>query len=130
MPHSIDSPQALAAQVRNRFLRQAFGAIRFWRFAVVRPHDQSYWLTDAQGEGQRLDLLFQHASGQGHIGVIAVWDPAGLSLTPQGLVLAQASRLTLDDNDAFAQGSQYRIRTARGEGNFPIDHSPALTLEV
>lgn len=74
------SLETLAETVRQGFLQRNFGSIRFWRFAVVRPSDQSYVLVDVRTAGDRLDLVFRHASGQGQEGVLSVWQPEGLSL--------------------------------------------------
>lgn len=123
--------EAAAALLRERFLHRPFGAIRFWRFAVVRPFDQSFELVSVQADGDRLDLTLVHASLQGLPGVLSVWAPEGLSITAQGLTLHNAARLKLDENEAWSsEGGRYGIRTPRGEGAFDINGADALTLEL
>jgi hypothetical protein len=125
--HSLES---IAEAVRSGFLKHSFGSIRFWRFAVVRPSDQSYELQDVRCTADRLDLVFRHASGQGQDGVLSIWQPSGLSLEGSSLRIHAAARLRLDDNEAWSDGSsQYHIRTARGEGAFEINEASALNLE-
>ncbi|MCE1184221.1 MAG: hypothetical protein LWW92_01265 [Rhodocyclales bacterium] len=124
------SLETLAETVRQGFLQRNFGSIRFWRFAVVRPSDQSYVLVDVRTAGDRLDLVFRHASGQGQEGVLSVWQPEGLSLDGVGLSLQRANRLRLDDSEAWTDGGrEYHIRTPRGEGAFEINDAGALRLE-
>lgn len=130
MTNNTPSVSEIAEQLRCRFLHKPFGVIRFWRFAVVRPNDQSYELVSTLAEGDRLDLGFVHASGQGRPGVLSVWAPEGLAFTEGGITLHGASRLRLDDDEAWIDdGKQYRIRTPRGEGAFDINEAVALTLE-
>ncbi|MEX8517244.1 MAG: hypothetical protein AB3X44_01850 [Leptothrix sp. (in: b-proteobacteria)] len=129
MSHDSAALQHVAGELRTRFLHQPFGAIRFWRFAVVRPHDQSFELIDARVASDRLNLVFRHVSGQGQAGLLSVWAPQGLSISERGVVLQEAARLRLDDNQAWAEGDDYRIRTPRGEGTFPRTRAAALTLE-
>ena len=119
---------ALAEQIRAGFLNRPFGVIRFWRFAVVRPNDQSYVLVSTHADGDRLDLVFVHESRQGLASVLSVWGPEGLSLDEAGLTLAGAARLKLDDAEAWADGARYGVRTPRGEGAFDRDGGPALIL--
>jgi hypothetical protein len=130
MSHDSAALQHIAGELRTRFLHQPFGAIRFWRFAVVRPHDQSFELIDARVGSDRLNLIFRHASGQGTAGVLSVWAPQGLTISASGVVLQEAARLRLDENQAWAEGDEYRIRTPRGEGTFPRTGTAALTLET
>lgn len=127
----------MAGEIRHCFLRQDFGGIWFWRFAVVRPHDQGQHLTDCQVEGDgpdtRLVLTLEHASGQGHTARLDIWQPEGLSITGQGLHLARATRLRFGPAEAWPDtgaAGQYRIRTAQGEGGFPMEDAPALLLQV
>lgn len=120
----------LADPLRAALLGKTFGGIRFWRFALVRPHDQAYELVSTHIDGDRLDLVFVHASREGLPGVLSVWSPAGLEITDGGISLREAARLRLDDNEAWPDGDQYRIRTPRGEGAFSLGDSPALTLET
>ena len=123
--------ETLATQLREGFLGKPFGAIRFWRFAVVRPFDQSFELVSVHTEGERLDLAFVHASHQGLPGILSVWAPAGLVIAERGLTLARASRLRLDDNEAWTgDDGHYGIRTPRGAGTFDINGADALTLET
>ncbi|MEY2632394.1 MAG: hypothetical protein RIR00_1048 [Pseudomonadota bacterium] len=120
----------MAQHLRETFLQRSFGAIRFWRFAVVRPHDQAFRLTEIREAGDRLELVLCHDSGEGQPGVLSLWSPTGVAVTPQGLTVQQAERLRLDDNEAWTAGENYGIRTPRGEGAFPINGAPALTLEI
>ena len=125
-----DDLDALATRLRQQFMQRAFGAIRFWRFAVVRPHDQSYELVSVLVDGDRLDLSFVHASHSGHAGVLSIWAPRGVTIDAQGLRVQHAERLRLDQNEAWLDGDSYRIRTPRGEGAFALSGSEALVLEV
>lgn len=118
----------LAEQIRASFLSCPFGVIRFWRFAVVRPNDQSFVLVSTHAEGDRLDLVFVHESRAGLASVLSVWSPEGLTLADGGLVLAGAARLKLDDAEAWLDGARYGVRTPRGEGGFDVNDAPALTL--
>lgn len=122
-------PRPLAAELRRRFLERPFGALYFWRYAVVRPHDQSYVLIDAVAEGDRLDLTFRDASGAGSAGVLSVWSPQGLTIDATGLRLQTAARLKLDDVEAQSDGTGYRLHTPRGDGHFAGDGAPALSLD-
>lgn len=127
------SPATLAAaaqSLRDGFINRSFGVIRFWRFAVVRPHDQAYRLTEIRQEGDRLDLVFIHDSGQGQPGVISLWQPEGVTVNESGVAVQSLARVSMDDNEAWPDGAKYRIRTPRGEGEFDINGAPALTLEV
>jgi hypothetical protein len=130
MSHDSVALLHTAAELRSRFLHQPFGSIRFWRFAVVRPHDQSFELLDARVASDRVNLIFRHASGQGQTGVLSIWAPQGLTISASGVVLQEAERLRMDDNEAWVQGDEYRIRTPRGEGGFPRSGTAALTLET
>lgn len=120
----------IASQLRQQFLKRSFGAIRFWRFAVVRPHDQAFEVVAVAVEGDRLDLSLKHASGAGHASVMSIWSPAGVEITAQGLTIRSAARLRMDENEAWLAGEEYRIRTPRGEGGFPTSGTVALTLET
>jgi len=130
--HTPDTPAALAERLRKEFLGQPFGIIRFWRFAVVRPNDQSYVLISTHLEGDRLDLVYVHESRQGLAGVLSVWGAQGLEAAPaelgRGIALRSAERLRFEQAEAWQEGERYRIRTPRGEGDFPIAGTPALTL--
>lgn len=129
MSTSLPLPE-LADQLRAALSGKPFGGIRFWRFALLRPQDQAYELVSTHVEGDRLDLVFVHASHQGLPGVLSVWSPEGLEIAGGAVSLRQAARLRLDDNEAWLDGEEYRIRTPRGEGAFPFGDSPALTLET
>ncbi len=135
--------QALEASVKGavrdvadglyrEFMGQPFGIIRFWGFAVVRPNDQSYLLTALHPEGDRLDLDLVHESGQGEAGRLSVWGPEGLESIQQpgrnGIVLRSAARIRFGDREAWLVGDRYRVRTPKGEGDFAVGDSPALTL--
>ncbi len=128
----------LAQQIRTHFLRQTFGGIWFWQFAVVRPHDQGQCVVDCQVVPNEADpnrahlvLSLQHASGQGHAATLAIWEPQGLSIDAQGLRLTGAARLRFGGMEAWpeAQGG-YRIRTPQGEGHFPGGEGRALWLQI
>ncbi len=130
MPDSASQSLAdLADRLQAALQGKTFGAIFFWKFALVRPHDQAYRLLSARVAGDRLDLEFLHDSGQGAPGVLSVWSPSGLEITAAAASLRQAARLRLDDSEAWPDGGEYRIRTPRGEGVFPLGDSPALTLQ-
>lgn len=130
MNDTTTSLSAAAELLRSSFIDRSFGAIRFWRFAVVRPHDQAYRLTSVAVEGDRLDLVFIHDSGQGLPGVISLWAPQGVSVGEKGVTVRELARVRMDDNEAWADGAKYRIRTPRGEGEFDINGADALTLEI
>lgn len=124
-----DSIDAIADAIREKCLDRAFGDIRFWKFAVVRPGDQSYRLVSVHTDADRLDLVFVHDSRKGLPGVIHVWQPAGLAVREDGvLALTGAARVALDDAEASLDGDRYRIKTPRGEGDFAAEDTPALTL--
>lgn len=120
----------IAQALQDSFLHRPFGAIRFWRFAVVRPHDQMFELVSVTTTGDRLDLNLCHASHTGHTSPLSIWSPADLTISDQGVVIRDAARLRLDDSEAWHDGDTYRIRTPRGEGGFPRADTPALTLDV
>ncbi len=130
------SPAQIAAQVADRlraeWIDQPFGIVRFWRFAVVRPNDQSYLVTAVDLVGERLDLTYVHESRRGTPALLSVWAPGGLGVLPadqgHGIVLQTAQRLRFEQAEAWRDGDAYRIRTPRGEGEFPISGAPALTL--
>ena len=130
MPNALTPIADVATQLRNYFLNRPFGAIRFWRFAVVRPHDQSFELVSTRIDGDRLDLSFVHASHQGTAGVLSIWSPQGLEISAKGVIVRRAARLRLDDSEAWLDGDSYRIRTPRGEGSFAISGTEALALEI
>ena len=130
MPDIKIQPLAeLSQQLLAALHGRTFGAIFFWRFALVRPHDQAFKALSIRTEGERLDLEFSHASGDGKPGTLSVWSPAGLEISAASLSLRHAARLRLDDSEAWPDGTQYRIRTPRGEGAFALGDSPALTLQ-
>lgn len=121
----------LAAELRRQFLHKPFGIIKFWGFSVVPPNDQSYELVATHADGDRLDLVFVHESRSGLPGVISVFAPSGLEPAHAGLtgiIIRDAVRLRLDDAEATLEGDRYRLRTARGEGTFPLEGEPALVL--
>jgi len=123
-------PSDVAQKLQGSFLHRPFGAIRFWRFAVVRPHDQMFEIVSVAITGERLDLSLHHASHSGHTSPLSVWSPAGITITDQGVIIRDAARLQMDDNEAWHAGDAYCIRTPRGEGSFPRADTPALALEV
>lgn len=125
-----DSPAHCAQQVRTHWIDQPFGAIWFWGFSVVRPHDQSHVVVSVLAEADRMDLTLVHESRQGLAQVLSIWSPQGLRLDAvQGLVIARAARVSLGDCAAWAEdGAHYRVRTPRGEGSFPMQSAPALWL--
>lgn len=129
MSHA-DAPSALtlAEQIRASFLHKPFGVIRFWRFAVVRPNDQSFELVSTHAEEDRLDLVFVDERRSGLASVLSIWGPSGLTLDQSGLTLAGAARLRLDETEAWLDGDRYGLKTPRGEGGFPVDGALALTL--
>ncbi len=126
------SADALAEEIRARFLNQSFGILQLWGFGVWRPNDQSYRLVSTHADGDRLDLVFVHESGSGLPGVISLWEPVGLESVPaglgEGLAIRGATRLRVDDHEAHRAGDQFRILTPRGEGLLPLPSLPALIL--
>lgn len=107
-----------------------FGEIRFWGFAVVRPHDQGWCLAALRPDGPALELLLRHASGQGQLVALRLLRPEGLMVGPQGVTLDHAERLSFDGCEAWREpdGLHYGLRTAQGQGGFEIRGRPALTL--
>lgn len=124
-----DTTEDLARQLRQHWIDQPFGVIRFWGFAVVRPNDQSHVLVSVLAEADRLDLSIVHESRQGLAQVLSVWSPQGLRLEAGALVIDRAARLSLGDCQAWSEDDRdYRVRTPRGEGSFPRQDAPALWL--
>lgn len=122
------SIETLADAIRDKCLDRAFGEIRFFKFAVVRPGDQLYRLVSVHVDGDRLDLAYVHDSRKGLPGVISVWAPRDLVVRDDGLFSLHAARVRLDDAEAAPEGERYRIKTPRGEGDFAAEDSPTLTL--
>ena len=77
---------ALAAELRLRFLNHPFGIVQFWGWAQVPANDQSYLLVSTHVDGDRLDLIFVHESHTGLPGVLSVWSPEGLEEAPADLL--------------------------------------------
>ena len=129
---ALGTAAQFAVQIRRSYLHRPFGIIKFWGTAMVPPNDQSYELVSTHADGDRLDLVFVHESRSGRAGVISIWQPEGLESAPagvgQGMAIRTAQRLQLDDSEAFREGTQYRCRTSRGEGVWPITGEPALVL--
>jgi hypothetical protein len=119
----------LVAELRHGFLNRPFGTLFFWRYAVVRPHDQSYVVLEVVADGDRLDLMVRDAHGVGGTSVLSVWSPQGLTIDATGLRLQTAARLRFDDVEAVSAGTDYRLRTPRGEGRFAGDGAPALGMD-
>ena len=124
----MPDPQLVAA-LRQHLLNRTFGAVRFWRFAAMRPHDQTYELVSTHTDGDRLDLVFVHASREGLAGVLSVEAPEGLTLSERGLTIARARSVWLDALRADEAGDQYSLRSPSGTGAFPKSNEPALTIE-
>lgn len=120
----------IAETLRGAFLDRPFGVIRFWKFAVVRPGDQSFVLVSTHADGDRLDLVLVHESRKGLAAVISVWSPEGLETAEggDGIALRGAARLRHAEAEAWLDGDRYRLRTPRGEGDFAVEDAPALTL--
>jgi hypothetical protein len=128
MSFGFESVEDCALILRRQWIDQPFGEIRFWGFAVVRPNDQGYVVVSVQTEEDRLDLTLVHESRQGVASVLSVWAPCGVRVD-DGLVIEQAARLSMGDCVAWSDGeAQYRLRTPRGEGCFPMQSAPALRL--
>jgi hypothetical protein len=124
---------AIASTIRQTWLHQPFGVVKFWGTSVYRPNDQVYELVSTHADGDRLDLVFVHESRAGLAGVISVWEPDGLEAAPEGLgrgvAIRTARRLAVDGFEAsWDGGADYRYRDARGEAAFPIESRPALVL--
>lgn len=129
-PHPMPADlRPLVTELRHRFLNQPFGTLFFWRYAVFRPHDQSYVVLDAAVDGDRLELTLRDARGAGGTSVLSVWSPQGLTIDATGLRLQAATRLKFDDVEARLDGTGYRLTTPRGEGRFATDGAPALTMD-
>jgi hypothetical protein len=127
------SADTIAAALRQTWLHQPFGVVKFWGTSVFRPNDQVYELVSTHADGDRLDLVFVHESRAGLAGVISVWEPEGLEAAPQdlgrGIAIRAARRLAVDDSEAsWDGGADYRYRDARGEASFPIESRLALVL--
>lgn len=120
--------ERIAEALRPTFIDRPFGALRFWRFAVVRPGDQSYVLVAVHADGPRLELALVHASRRGRPSALVIDRPTGLTRAADGITLDGAARLSYGGCEAWVDGAEYVIRTARGEGRFSIDGAPALTL--
>ena len=123
------SESTLVDALRAHLLQRSFGAVRFWGFAPMRPHDQAYELISTHQDGDRLDLVFVHASRQGLASVLSVWAPEGLEVNERGLSVRAARQLKLDDLQAWDEGAQYRLRSDKGEGQFDKGEAPALSIE-
>lgn len=119
-----DIASALRAQARALTIAD----IRFWGFAVVPAHDQAWTLVSTHVEGDRLELFLVHHSGAGRPICLTVTGPEGLRVGPRGLAIDRASRLHLQDREAWLDGDGFIIRTPRGEGRWPLPALPALTL--
>lgn len=130
VPETPETPEHCALQLRSCWMDQPFGVVRFWGFSVVRPNDQSYVVVSVLVEADRLDLTLVHESRQGVAQVLSIWSPQGVRIdSAQGLVVAQAARVSLGDCVAWREAdAHYRVRTPRGEGSFPMDSAPALRL--
>jgi hypothetical protein len=122
----------IAEQLRRRFLHQPFGIVQFWGMGMIPANDQAYELVSIHVEGNRLDLVFVHASHSGLPGTLSIWDPDGLEAAlaglGQGIAIRDAQRLVMGDSEATSEGAQFRARTSRGEGVLPKDGAPALVL--
>lgn len=119
----------LVHALREHLLNRSFGAVKFWGLATMRPHDQAYDLVSTHVDGERLDLVFVHASRLGLPGIVSIEAPGGLHLNPQGLTLDHARSLRMDDMEATDSGDSYTIRNAQGTGIYPKAGRPALTIE-
>ena len=121
-------PADAAATLRAQFLHQPFGIIQFWGFGLVRPNDQMYVLVSVHQDGDRLDLEFVQEGGFGLPGVISIWAPTQVQVEGGTLTIADATRLRFDENEAEREGDTFRLKTARGEGRWPLGPKPALRL--
>ena len=123
---------AIAAELRLRFLNHPFGIVQFWGWAQVPANDQSYLLVSTHVDGDRLDLIFVHESHTGLPGVLSVWSPEGLEEAPadrgQGIALRRAARLRLDGGEAWIEDGKLHLKMPRGEGLWPLPDAPALVL--
>ena len=127
-PSAAELAEQIRAAFPAGFLDRPFGVIRFWRFAVVRPNDQSFVLVSTHAEADRLDLVFVHEQRAGLASVLSIWGATGLQISDDGLTLRGAARLKLDDTEAWLDGERYGLRTPRGEGGFDVGDALALTL--
>jgi hypothetical protein len=119
-----------AQQLRDQFLHQPFGVVRFWGFAVVRPNDQFFELVSVAEQPERLDLVIVEASHRGLASVLSIWQPEGLLPTPTGIKILSGARLLWDEYEAWGNDPlSYQIRTPRGAGTFEKNQMAALTLE-
>ena len=120
--------EAIASEIREKFLEKPFGIIQFWGFGIVRPNDQFYLIVSTHAEGNRLDLVFVTESRSGLPGILSVWDPEGLEVHEQKLLLQKGSRLRLDGAEASLEGTQFHLKTEKGEGLWPLGPKPSLLL--
>lgn len=118
----------IATELRARFRGQPFSQIRFWGFSTVPPNDQGWVLVSTHAEEDRLELAFVHHSGAGRPSIITVTEPSGLRIGARGVAIDAATRLHLNDSEAWREGDGFVIRTARGEGRWPLPEGPALSL--
>ena len=75
-----------------------------------------------------MDLVFVNESRAGLASVLSIWAPEGPQVEEGSLHLSGAARIRLDDAEATLEGSQFRLKTARGEGLWPLGPKPALRL--
>lgn len=120
----------VVAMLRDALLDRSFGAVRFWKFAPIRPMDQRYRIVSTHRDGDRLDLVYVHESRQGLAAVISIEAPEGVTVQGTVVQVARARRLRMGDFEAVSEGDQYLVKTPRGEGRFAIDGVNALTLEL
>jgi len=117
-------------------LGRAFGEIRFWGFAVVRPHDRGWRLDTLRSEGQTLHLgLGDPAQPPDEPPApVQLWiaRPVGLTLSAHGLTFERAERLGFERTEAWPDGDglHYHLCTTRGTARFEIQGLPALTLQA
>ena len=119
----------LHERLRAHLLDRTFGALGFWGGSPFRPHDDAYTVVSTHLDGDRLDLVFVHASRRGLAGIVSILAPEGLSLDEGGLRIARAARIHMDDTDVTADGDHYVVRKPEGEYRFPMNGAPSLTVE-
>lgn len=122
--------QGLADKIKSSMEGQSFGIVKFWGFGVIPPNDQSYLLTEVRVEENGLSLVFMHESGMGNPGIISVEAPDGLepAALGRGIAIRHAQAVRLDEHEAVRDGEQFKLKTPRGEGLWPLKAEPALIL--
>jgi hypothetical protein len=116
-------------RLHEHLINRTFGALRFWGSCPFRPHDDWYDVVATHRDGDRLDLVYVHASRRSHAGVVSIFAPEGLRLDAGGLRIERAAQIRMDATEYTAEGDHYRVRKPEGDFRFPKDGAAALTVE-